>query len=146
MKHSTQKTLYSNTAYLGRNMRGHVRSVLRAGILEPLRALVLYGVPEDENDGIQVCWTYLTTMISYVVDRNMVLHVVHAFIKLPKPLKFGMDEEEYRRWKVVEKDMVVFAKGAWYALEDLCQTEYDVVGLDWLHAPRDAYAVAQILP
>ncbi|KAI7083056.1 Uroporphyrinogen [Hortaea werneckii] len=39
--------------------------------------------------------------------------------------------------------MVVFAKGAWYALDDLCQTKYDVIGLDWLHEPKDAYAVAQ---
>ena len=39
--------------------------------------------------------------------------------------------------------MVVFAKGAWYALEDLCKTKYDVIGLDWLHAPSDAYEVAQ---
>lgn len=39
--------------------------------------------------------------------------------------------------------MVVFAKGAWYSLEDLCQTGYDVVGLDWLHEPKQAYAVAQ---
>lgn len=39
--------------------------------------------------------------------------------------------------------MVVFAKGAWYALEELCQTGYDVVGLDWLHDPAQAYAVAQ---
>ncbi|KAK0258933.1 Uroporphyrinogen decarboxylase in heme biosynthesis [Friedmanniomyces endolithicus] len=39
--------------------------------------------------------------------------------------------------------MVVFAKGAWYALEELCQTKYDVVGLDWLHEPKEAYAVAR---
>ncbi|KAK0319149.1 Uroporphyrinogen decarboxylase in heme biosynthesis [Friedmanniomyces endolithicus] len=39
--------------------------------------------------------------------------------------------------------MVVFAKGAWYALEELCQTKYDVIGLDWLHEPKEAYAVAQ---
>ena len=39
--------------------------------------------------------------------------------------------------------MVVFAKGAWYALEDLCKTNYDVIGLDWLHAPAEAYEVAQ---
>ena len=39
--------------------------------------------------------------------------------------------------------MVVFAKGAWYALEDLCQTKYDVIGLDWLHDPKQAYAVAR---
>jgi len=39
--------------------------------------------------------------------------------------------------------MVVFAKGAWYALEDLCKTSYNVIGLDWLHEPAQAYAVAQ---
>lgn len=39
--------------------------------------------------------------------------------------------------------MVVFAKGAWYALEDLCKTDYDVIGLDWLHDPETAYRVAQ---
>lgn len=39
--------------------------------------------------------------------------------------------------------MVVFAKGAWYALEDLCKTKYNIVGLDWLHEPAEAYAIAQ---
>ena len=39
--------------------------------------------------------------------------------------------------------MVVFAKGAWYALEDLCDSPYNVIGLDWLHAPAEAYAIAQ---
>lgn len=39
--------------------------------------------------------------------------------------------------------MVVFAKGAWYALEDLCKTPYNVIGLDWLHDPAQAYGIAQ---
>ncbi len=39
--------------------------------------------------------------------------------------------------------MIVFAKGAWYALEDLCKSNYNVVGLDWLHDPAEAYTVAQ---
>ena len=39
--------------------------------------------------------------------------------------------------------MTVFAKGAWYAVEDLCSTSYDVVGLDWLHDPADAYKIAR---
>lgn len=38
--------------------------------------------------------------------------------------------------------MTVFAKGAWYALEDLCQSGYNVVGLDWLHEPAEAFKVA----
>jgi uroporphyrinogen decarboxylase len=40
--------------------------------------------------------------------------------------------------------MIVFAKGAWYALENLCKSSYDVVGLDWLHDPAEAFKVAQI--
>lgn len=34
--------------------------------------------------------------------------------------------------------MTVFAKGAHYALEDLSQTPYDVVGLDWTMDPQEA--------
>lgn len=39
--------------------------------------------------------------------------------------------------------MVVFAKGAWYALDDLCDSGYQVVGLDWLQDPAEAVAVAK---
>ena len=39
--------------------------------------------------------------------------------------------------------MVAFAKGAWYSLEDLCKSPYNIISLDWLHDPAQAYAVAQ---
>ena len=39
--------------------------------------------------------------------------------------------------------MVVFAKGAWFAFDDLLKTNYDVVALDWLHDPEDAYRKAR---
>lgn len=39
--------------------------------------------------------------------------------------------------------MTVFAKGAWYSLQDLCDSDYQVIGLDWLHDPAEAYAIAQ---
>ena len=39
--------------------------------------------------------------------------------------------------------MVVFAKGAWYALGKLCESGYDVVGLDWLHDPAEAMKIAR---
>lgn len=39
--------------------------------------------------------------------------------------------------------MTVFAKGAWYALEELCQSGYQIVGLDWLHDPKEAMEVAR---
>lgn len=35
----------------------------------------------------------------------------------------------------------VFAKGAWYALDALCSLGYEVVSLDWTHAPEQAVAV-----
>ncbi|MCJ1283736.1 Uroporphyrinogen decarboxylase in heme biosynthesis [Xylographa opegraphella] len=38
--------------------------------------------------------------------------------------------------------MVVFAKGAWYALDALCDSGYNVVGLDWLHDPAEAVRIA----
>ncbi|KAJ5817049.1 uroporphyrinogen decarboxylase in heme biosynthesis [Penicillium robsamsonii] len=39
--------------------------------------------------------------------------------------------------------MSVFAKGAWYALDDLCISGYDVVSLDWLHNPAQAMEIAK---
>lgn len=37
--------------------------------------------------------------------------------------------------------MVVFAKGAWYALDSLCDMGYQVVGLDWLQDPAEAVKI-----
>jgi uroporphyrinogen decarboxylase len=37
--------------------------------------------------------------------------------------------------------MIVFAKGAWYALDALCGLGYNVVGLDWLQDPLDAVRI-----
>lgn len=39
--------------------------------------------------------------------------------------------------------MTVFAKGAWYALEELCSIGYDTVSLDWLQDPADAVRVSK---
>lgn len=37
--------------------------------------------------------------------------------------------------------MIVFPKGAWFALEDCCAMGYNVVGLDWLYSPAKANQV-----
>lgn len=42
--------------------------------------------------------------------------------------------------------MVVFAKGAWYALRELCNSGYQVVGLDWLQDSGEAAKVAKAVP
>lgn len=39
--------------------------------------------------------------------------------------------------------MTVFAKGAWYALPALCESNYDVISLDWLYEPAVAYKLAR---
>lgn len=39
-----------------------------------------------------------------------------------------------------EVPKTVFAKGAYYALEDLADTNYNVIGLDWTMDPREARA------
>ena len=42
--------------------------------------------------------------------------------------------------------MVVFAKGAWYALDELCDSGYQVVGLDWQQDPAEAVEIAKRRP
>jgi uroporphyrinogen decarboxylase len=61
-------------------------------------------------------------------------HLKYIAEKLPLRLK-ELNEE------VVP--MTVFAKGAWYALDGLCEIGYQVVGLDWLHSPAEAVKVAR---
>jgi len=43
--------------------------------------------------------------------------------------------------KLERVPMVVFAKGAWYALDSLCDMGYQVVGLDWLQDPAEAVKI-----
>lgn len=58
----------------------------------------------------------------------------HISANLPKRLKeMGLEPVP----------MTVFAKGAWYGLDDLCESGYNVVGLDWLHDPAEAMQVAR---
>lgn len=43
---------------------------------------------------------------------------------------------------VIERiPLTVFAKGAWYALHDLCEAGYDTISLDWCYKPEDAVKV-----
>lgn len=37
--------------------------------------------------------------------------------------------------------MVVFPKGAWFALDSMCNSGYNIVGLDWLYDPAEASKV-----
>lgn len=42
--------------------------------------------------------------------------------------------------------MVVFAKGAWYALDSLCDMGYQIVGLDWLQDAAEAVKIRGTRP
>lgn len=61
-------------------------------------------------------------------------HLKYIAENLPKRLK---------ELKADVVPMTVFAKGAWYALDDLCGIGYQVVGLDWLHSPAEAVKTAR---
>ncbi|KAL9121132.1 MAG: hypothetical protein Q9187_002314 [Circinaria calcarea] len=50
---------------------------------------------------------------------------------------------QLKEMKLEKVPMVVFAKGAWYALDELCALGYQVVGLDWLQDPADAVKIAR---
>lgn len=38
--------------------------------------------------------------------------------------------------------MVIFSRGSWYALDQLCDSGFDVVSIDWLQDPADAVKLA----
>lgn len=59
-------------------------------------------------------------------------YLAYISANLPKKLK-EMD--------LPQVPMIVFAKGAWYALDDLCNLGYNVVGLDWLQDPVQAVKI-----
>ncbi|KAF2764168.1 uroporphyrinogen decarboxylase [Teratosphaeria nubilosa] len=116
----------------------------------------IFRYPEETKKLLQkiavLCVEYLAQQ---VVAGAQIVQVFDSWAGELSPSsfkEFGLPHLEYiadhlpARLKELGEEvvpMVVFAKGAWYALEDLCQTKYDVVGLDWLHEPKQAYAVAQ---
>jgi uroporphyrinogen decarboxylase len=69
-----------------------------------------------------------------------------AFKEFALPHLKYIAERLPERLKELKEDIVpmtVFAKGAWYALDDLCEIGYQVVGLDWLQSPAEAVKVAK---
>lgn len=68
-----------------------------------------------------------------------------SFQEFALPYLRHISEHLPKRLREMEQEvvpMVVFAKGAWYALDELCDSGYDVVGLDWLHDPAEAVRIA----
>ncbi|KAK5045637.1 Uroporphyrinogen decarboxylase in heme biosynthesis [Exophiala bonariae] len=69
-----------------------------------------------------------------------------SFKEFALPYLRYISEHLPKRLRELNEDvvpMVVFAKGAWYALDDLSDSGYDVVGLDWLHDQSEAVKIAK---
>lgn len=70
----------------------------------------------------------------------------HEFDEFSLPYLRQISEKLPKRLQelgITEKiPITVFAKGSWYALDKLCNSNYDVVSLDWLHDPEEAVKVA----
>jgi uroporphyrinogen decarboxylase len=67
-----------------------------------------------------------------------------AFKEFSQPYLAYISHNLPNRLKELKLDpvpMVVFAKGAWYALDSLCDLGYQVVGLDWLQDPAEAVKI-----
>lgn len=67
-----------------------------------------------------------------------------SFDRFSRPFLARIAEELPRRLDQLGFDrvpMIVFPKGAWYALDAVCNLGYDVVGLDWLQSPAGAVKV-----
>nr|NP_588085.2 putative uroporphyrinogen decarboxylase Hem12 [Schizosaccharomyces pombe]Q9USJ5.2 RecName: Full=Uroporphyrinogen decarboxylase; Short=UPD; Short=URO-D [Schizosaccharomyces pombe 972h-]CAB60679.2 uroporphyrinogen decarboxylase Hem12 (predicted) [Schizosaccharomyces pombe] len=50
-------------------------------------------------------------------------------------------KQHLKKKKRDEVPMIVFAKGAWYAIDQLCDSGYDVIGLDWTVSPKEAVRI-----
>lgn len=69
----------------------------------------------------------------------------HDFTRFSLPYLKHISENLPERLQALGIDpvpMTVFAKGAWYALDALCQSGYNVVSLDWTHDPAEAVKTA----
>ena len=115
----------------------------------------IYKYPAASRDLLQkiaeICVEYLALQIK---AGAQIVQVFDSWAGELTPAAFDEFSLPYLRYisqklprKLIEMSlervpMVVFAKGAWFALDKLCESRYDVVGLDWLHDPAEAMRVA----
>jgi uroporphyrinogen decarboxylase len=102
--------------------------------------------------GAQVCG-FIETFLKLAAEISKLIQVFDSWAGELSPSSFKefslpylayISEHLPKRLKEMNLDlvpMVVFAKGAWYALDSLCDTGYQVVGLDWLQDPAEAVKI-----
>ncbi|KAI9758668.1 MAG: tRNA (guanine-N(7)-)-methyltransferase non-catalytic subunit trm82 [Chaenotheca gracillima] len=116
----------------------------------------VFRYPEESQRMLQkiaeVCVEYLAQQ---VIAGAQVLQVFDSWAAELSPSSFKDFSLPYLRYisthlpkrldelKQPRVPMIVFAKGAWYALDDLCDSGYQVVSLDWLQDPAEAVKVAR---
>ena len=100
----------------------------------------------------EICVEYLALQ---VVAGAQIIQVFDSWAGELSPASFQEFSLPYLRYiskhlptrlkemKQEEVPMVVFAKGAWFALDVLCDSGYQVVGLDWLQDPAEAVKIAR---
>ena len=115
----------------------------------------VYKYPEESKKMLQkiaqLCVQYLALQMK---AGAQVVQVFDSWAAELSPSAFNVFSLPYLRYIAKELPehlrnmglkpvpMVVFAKGAWYALDELCNSGYDVVGLDWLQDPAQAVKIA----
>ncbi|KAG4426670.1 Uroporphyrinogen decarboxylase in heme biosynthesis [Cadophora malorum] len=114
----------------------------------------IYKYPEETKAMLQkiaeVCVEYLALQVQ---AGAQIVQVFDSWAAELSPTTFKEFAQTYLAYiadnlpkRLKEKNlepvpMVVFAKGAWYALDSLCDLGYQVVGLDWLQDPADAVKI-----
>jgi uroporphyrinogen decarboxylase len=116
----------------------------------------LYRYPDESRTLLQIiaelCVEYLARQVVAGAQLVMVFDSwagelsPSSFSDFALPYLRHISKGLPKRLKELQVDVVpmtVFAKGAWYALDELCESGYDVVGLDWLHDPAEAVRVSR---
>ncbi|CZT02991.1 probable uroporphyrinogen decarboxylase [Rhynchosporium graminicola] len=114
----------------------------------------IYKYPKETKAMLQkiseICVEYLALQVQagaqiiQVFDSWAAELSPDAFKEFSQPYLAYISENLPKRLKEKNLElvpMVVFAKGAWYALDDLCNLGYQVVGLDWLQDPAEAVKI-----
>ena len=115
----------------------------------------IYNYPEESKSLLQkIAETCVEHLAQQVAAGAQLVQVFDSWASELSPATFAMFALPYLRYistklpaRLSEMGydavpMTVFAKGAWYALDDLCESGYDIVSLDWLHDPAQAFKVA----
>eukprot|EP00729_Bicosta_minor_P005408 gene5408-20183_t len=111
----------------------------------------LFGHPEASHDLLDLITTLsITYLVEQVKAGAQLLQVFESWagdlsedcfntFSLPYLKRIASEvKAELKKQGVPTVPMVVFAKGAHYALESLAKTEYDVIQIDWTVDPADA--------